>query len=72
MKDTRDFGDKRVAWSLSEISRAAGLSLGFLRNEQRAGRLPVKRFGRRVVVLDDDLQAYLQRGSRGNTDGEPN
>lgn len=54
---------QRIAWSLAEISKQTGLSLGFLRNEVRAERLPVRKFGRRVLVLDDDLRAYLARGS---------
>lgn len=53
----------RIAWSLADISKQTGLSLGFLRNEVRAARLPVRKFGRRVLVLDDDLRAYLTRGS---------
>jgi hypothetical protein len=53
----------RIAWSLAEISVLTGLSLGYLRNEQRSGRLAIKKFGRRVVVLDEDLRAYLTRGS---------
>jgi excisionase family DNA binding protein len=54
---------QRAAWSLAEIAEQTGLSLGFLRNEVRAARLPVRKFGRRVLVLDDDLRAYLTRGS---------
>ena len=57
----------RIAWSLAEISVLTGLSLGYLRNEQRSGRLPIKKFGRRVVVLDQDLRAYLTRGSEPAT-----
>ena len=53
----------RKAWSLSEISDSTGLSLGFLRNEVRRGALPIRRFGRRVLVLAEDLQDYLTRGS---------
>jgi excisionase family DNA binding protein len=53
----------RIAWSLADIAKQTGLSLGFLRNEVRSGRLTVKHFGRRVLVLDDDLRAYLARGS---------
>ncbi len=53
----------RIAWSLAEIAKQTGLSLGFLRNEVRAARLPVRKFGRRVLVLDGDLRAYLARGS---------
>ena len=55
---------QRLAWGLSEISESTGLSLAFLRAEVRAGRLPVRRFGRRVLVRDEDLKAYLSRGSR--------
>ncbi len=53
----------RIAWSITDISKLTGLSPGFLRNEQRAGRLPVKKFGRRVLVLNDDLRVYLKNGS---------
>ncbi len=53
----------RVAWSLAEIAEQTGLSLGFLRNEVRATRLPVRKFGRRVLVLDEDLRRYLAEGS---------
>lgn len=55
---------KRIAWSLADIAKATGLSVGFLRNEVRAERLPVRRFGRRLLVRDDDLQMYLLTGSR--------
>lgn len=53
----------RLAWGLSEVSNATGLSVPFLRAEVRAGRLPVRRFGRRVLVRDEDLKVYLSRGS---------
>ena len=57
---------QRVAWSLAEISEATGLSLGFLRNDVRRGSLPTRKFGRRVLVLDQDLKAYLEKGSEKN------
>ena len=53
---------QRVAWGLAEIARSTGLSLAFLRNEVRRNALPVKRFGRRVLVLDEDLRHYLSNG----------
>jgi excisionase family DNA binding protein len=56
---------QRMAWGLSEISEFTGLSVAFLRSEVRAGRLPVRKFGRRVLVKDEDLRAYLERGSAG-------
>lgn len=53
----------RIAWSLGDISEATGLSLGFLRNDVRRGALRIRKFGRRVLVLDSDLKAYLDEGS---------
>jgi hypothetical protein len=44
----------RLTWGLSEVSKSTGLSVAFLRAEVRAGRLPVRRFGRRVFVRDED------------------
>jgi excisionase family DNA binding protein len=55
---------QRIAWSLAEISESTGLSLGFLRNDVRRGALPIKRFGRRVLVLKEDLENYLTKGSQ--------
>ncbi len=49
----------RLAWSLAEVAESTGLSVGFLRNEVRRGALRVKRFGRRVLVLEKDLTLYL-------------
>ena len=57
---------RRMAWGLGELAEFTGLSLAFLRNEVRAGRLPVRRFGRRVLVRDEDLRSYLDKGSDGN------
>jgi excisionase family DNA binding protein len=55
----------KPAYAVAEIAEVTSLSLAFLRNEIRAGRLRVQRFGRRVLVLDADLRAYLERGSEG-------
>jgi excisionase family DNA binding protein len=60
---------QRIAWSLGEISDATGLSLGFLRNDVRRGTLPTKKFGRRVLVLDEDLKNYLSKGESPNANG---
>ncbi len=56
----------RVTWSLAEISEVTGLSKSFLRYEVRRGNLPVRKFGRRVLVLDGDLRAYIENGSTGS------
>ena len=59
---------QRVAWSLNEIAKSTGLSIGFLRNEVRSTRLPAKKFGRRVLVLEEDLRRYLSQGSQERRD----
>lgn len=51
----------KIAYSVEEISKQTTLSKAFLRNEIRAGHLKVQRFGRRVLILNEDLQAYLNR-----------
>ncbi len=61
---------QRVAWSLAEISESMNLSIGFLRNEVRRGRLNVKKFGRRTLVLDEELRRYLAEGSPKEADSE--
>ena len=52
---------EKMAYSVEEISEQTTLSKAFLRNEIRAGNLKVQRFGRRVLILNEDLQAYLKR-----------
>ena len=58
---------QKVAWALAEIAESTGLSIAFLRNEVRRNALPIKRFGRRVLVLEEDLRRYLEHGSQGAT-----
>ena len=53
----------RLAWGLADIAKQTGLSVSFLRKEIKAGRLSVRRFGRRVLVRDEDLRLYLEQGS---------
>ncbi len=54
----------RMAYSVEEISQQTTLSKAFLRNEIRAGRLKVKRCGRRVLILKDDFLNYLNEGEK--------
>lgn len=51
----------KMAYSVDEISEATTLSKAFLRNEIRAKRLKAQRFGRRVLVLKNDLDLYLNK-----------
>ena len=50
----------KLAYSVDEIAEQTTLSKAFLRNEIRAGRLKINRFGRRVLVLDKNLKDYLE------------
>ncbi len=56
----------KLAYSVEQISEQTTLSKAFLRNEIRAGKLKVKRCGRRVLILKDDFMNYLNEGE--NTD----
>lgn len=49
----------KFAYSVEEISEQTTLSKAFLRNEIRAGKLKVKRCGRRVLILKNDFMDYL-------------
>jgi hypothetical protein len=52
---------KRRAWSVGELSKSHGLSDGFLRKKIREGALRARKLGRRVIVLDDDWRAFLNK-----------
>ena len=56
--------NRKLAYSVEEISEQTTLSKAFLRNEIRAGHLKVKRCGRRVLILKDDFMNYLNRGEQ--------
>lgn len=55
--------DKR-AFSVQELTRLYPLSMGFLWSEIRRGSLRVRRFGRRVLVLKEDWDSYLEKAGR--------
>jgi excisionase family DNA binding protein len=55
-----------MAYSLQELHRRTGLSELFFRNEARDGALKITRFGRRVLVLREDWDAYLKSRPTNN------
>jgi hypothetical protein len=59
---------ERCAWRLNELAAAYGLSVAFLRKEIRSGRLPAKKAGAAVLVLDEDFKHYLERGGEVDRD----
>lgn len=56
----------KMAYSVEEVAAQTSLSKAFLRNEIRAGHLKAQKFGRRVLILNADLAAYLQREATQN------
>ena len=53
---------EKLAYSVDEAAAQTSLSKSHLRNEIRAGNLKVRKIGRRILVLNEDLQAYLRQG----------
>jgi len=58
----------KLAYSVEEISTQTTLSKAFVRNEITAGHLKARRFGRRVLVLNEDLQNYLRKVTNQNSE----
>jgi excisionase family DNA binding protein len=57
----------RKAYSVQELARLYPLSRGFLRGEIRQGKLRVRRFGRRVLILKEDWDSYVGRADVEST-----
>jgi hypothetical protein len=49
----------KLAWRLARLAQATELSVPFLRKEIRQGNLPARKCGGIVIVLDEDVRAYL-------------
>jgi len=62
MTDTKN----RLAYSVEECAALTSISKAMLRKEIKAGRLKVKRAGRRVLILKDDFMNYLNEGEKQN------
>ncbi len=50
----------RLAYSVEECAALTSISKAMLRKEIKAGRLKVKRAGRRVLILRSDFMNYLE------------
>lgn len=50
---------ERRAWSITEACIKVGVSRNFLLAQIRHGVLRARRLGRRIVILNEDLDAYL-------------
>lgn len=65
-----EMSENRAAWSVQQIVESTGLSEPFIRGEIRRGVLPSRHFGRRVLVLNSDLETYLNQGGKGRKQDE--
>ena len=63
--------DSRLAWGIADIAAKTGLSIGLIRQEVRRGNIRVRHFGRRVLVLDEDLRSYLERETTSKSALDP-
>ena len=51
----------RKGWAPTEIARDYGLHVNSVRAKIKSGELKASKFGRRIVVLDSDLQKYFEK-----------
>lgn len=56
--------NERLAFSVEECAALSSISKAMLRKEIKAGRLKVKRAGRRVLILKSDFMNYLDEGDK--------
>ncbi len=50
---------EKLAWALDEAAESTGLSKAYFRKIIAAGEIRTTRAGRRVLILDSDLRAWL-------------
>jgi hypothetical protein len=50
----------KLAYSIPEFAEGAGLGRSFIYEEIKAGRLKVRKAGRRSIIIHDEGRAYLQ------------
>jgi excisionase family DNA binding protein len=53
----------KLGWTFEELASSLSVSVPFLRLEVKRGRLKAAHLGRRVVLLDRDVQRYLAEAS---------
>jgi excisionase family DNA binding protein len=53
----------KLAYSITQVVQATGLSRDLLYNEMRAGRLAYLKIGRRRIITRQQLEAFLAAGA---------
>ena len=49
----------RLAHSIADVTKIIGLGRSFIYEQIKEGRLRVRKAGRRSLIFDDDLRAWL-------------
>jgi excisionase family DNA binding protein len=62
---------ERRAWSIAEVAARLGVSRNFVLGQISRGFLRARRLGRRVVVLTEDLDAYLNNAEQVCCESRP-
>jgi excisionase family DNA binding protein len=50
----------RLGWRPKEVAETLGVSLAYIRKEIRLKNIKITKFGRAVLVLDEDLRSYIE------------
>jgi excisionase family DNA binding protein len=58
--------DQKLADSIEEFAKRSGLGRSFLYEQIKAGLLPVRKAGRRSLILREEGRAYLASLPRAN------
>ena len=64
LQEGQDMAINRICWRLTELPEVTGLSLPYWRKMTAENKLPVRRIGRSVIILHEDLMRFLA-GSDG-------
>lgn len=59
MDQRQKFNHRKLGWDRGGARAKSRVSVPFLRLEVKRGRLKATHLGRRVVLLDSDVQRYL-------------
>jgi excisionase family DNA binding protein len=50
---------QKLAYSIDDVTKLTGVGRSFVYEQIKAGRLVVKKAGRRTLIFDTDLKAWL-------------
>jgi excisionase family DNA binding protein len=60
MQEKSEVSAERLAYSIKDIMKLTGLARGTIDKEIRAGKLPHKRVGRKIIVTAEALKQWLE------------